>query len=167
MFRTVFMNIMYVTMTVFNEPTATSPAEAFKDNIDFFSTWIGRIGSFIAFIGAIKLAASIKSDDAKEQLGALMTMVAGFMIAVAVKDMNIFNIPATYTAQAANNEFKAIVSFVGKWTRRAGMAVMFFGSASLMLSVKTEDAGAKVLATRTITAGAVVAAVSAGISMFV
>lgn len=166
MFQILMRNMLSVTMSVFDEPSATTPAEAFKDNIAFFSTWIARIGSMIAFVGAVKLAISIKSDDAKEQFAALMTMVAGFMIAVAVRDMSIFNIPANYTAQAANNEFSSIVKFIGKWTRRAGAAVMMFGGVSLMLSVKDDNAGAKALATRTITAGATIAAISASIGIF-
>lgn len=166
MFQPLMVNLISVTMSVLDEPTASTPAEAFNDNIAFFSTWIARIGSMIAFVGAVKLAVSIKSDDAKEQFAALMTMVAGFMIAVAVRDMSIFNIPASYTAQAANNEFSSIVKFLGKWTRRAGAAVMMFGGVSLMLSVKDDNAGGKALATRTITAGATIAAISASIGIF-
>ena len=158
--------MLHILMNIVPDPPTGTPAEVFKDNIDFFAKWIGRIGSMIAFVGAVKLAVSIKSDDAKEQFTALMTMVAGFMIAVAVKDMSIFNIPKTYSEQAANNEFSAIVRFIGKWTRRAGAAVMLFGGASLMYSIKDDNAGAKALATRTITAGATIAAISASIGIF-
>lgn len=159
--------MFHTLMDILPTPPSGTPSEVFKSNIEFFATWIGRIGGLIAFIGAVKLAVSIKSEDAKEQFAALMTMVAGFMIIVAVNDMNIFNIPAKYDVDAANKEFHAIVSFIGKWTRRAGAAVALFGAVAMMFSIKDENAGAKVIASRTITAGAVIAGISLSISLFV
>lgn len=148
-------------------PNVSTPAEAFKDNIEFFAKWIGKIGGLIAFIGAVKLAVSVKSDDAKEQFTAVMTMVSGFMIAIAVGQMDLFNIPKTYTDAAATKEFQSIMLFIGKWTGRAGGAVTFFGLVALMLSVKDKNAGGKATATRTVTAGATIIAISASLHLFV
>ena len=159
--------MLYTLMDIFPTPPNGTPSEVFRDNIDFFSKWISRIGGIVAFIGAVKLAISVKSDDAKEQFTALMTMVAGFMIVSAVNNMTIFNIPSSYTDQAAEKEFQSIMTFVGRWTRRVGAAVLFFGAASLMFSIKEESAGAKALASRTITAGAVIVGISAMLAFFV
>ena len=161
MFHTLMMDILPTL------PNVSSPADALKDNIDFFFKLIGRIGGLIAFIGAVKLAVSVKSDDAKEQFTALMTMVSGFMIAIAVGQMNIFNIPKTYTDAAATKEFQSILSFIGKWTGRAGGVVTFLGLVALVMSIKDENAGGKATATRTITAGATIIAISASLHMFV
>lgn len=159
--------MFHTLMDILPTPPSGSPSEIFKNNIDFFALWIGRIGGLIAFIGAIKFALSVKSEDAKEQFTSLMTMVAGFMIIVAVNNMGIFKIPDKYDAKAANDEFHAIVSFIGKWTRRAGALVMMLGSVALMFSMKDENAGAKVIATRTITAGAVIVGIAVSISIFI
>ena len=70
---------------------AAAPNEAIKTGITFFSTWIARIGGIVAFIGAVKFALSVKSEDGKEQMTALLVMVSGFMIRAAIKEMNLFN----------------------------------------------------------------------------
>jgi len=36
MFQPLMVNLISVTMSVLNEPTASTPAEAFNDNIAFF-----------------------------------------------------------------------------------------------------------------------------------
>ena len=147
-------------------PTGT-PNELAADGITFFSTWIARIGGLVAFVGAIKLALSIKDDNAKEQMLAVLVMVSGFMIKSAVQDLSIFNIPQTYSEAAANTEFQSILSFIGKWTRRVGAFGMFMGAVMIGFSMKNHDAGQKVTALRTFSSGGIVVAVSAILSTFV
>lgn len=148
------------------DPPTGTPAELAKGGIEFFSLWIARIGGIIAFIGAIKFALSIKDDNAKEQLLAVLIMVSGFMIKAAVSDLNIFNIPAVYTQATADAEFESILRFIGKWTRRVGALGMFLGAIMFGISFKDEPA-AKLNGIKTLSAGAIVVAVSAILDTFV
>lgn len=151
---------------VLPEPPGGTPAEIAQNGIDFFSTWIARTGGLIAFIGAIKFALSIKSDDAKEQLQAVLIMVSGFMIVSAVRDLSIFDIPSSYSTTAANKEFSAILTFIGKWTRRVGALALFIGSLMFGFSVKDNNAGGKITSLKTVSAGSLAMAVSAVLPTF-
>lgn len=51
--------------------------------INFFITWLRRIGALVALVGAIMFALAIKNNDAEQKQNGLMTLVAGF-VAVAV-----------------------------------------------------------------------------------
>ncbi len=161
------INRFSVLLTILPVPPSGTPNELAKDGIEFFATWLIRLGGLIAFIGAIKLALSIKDDNAKEQLLAVLIMVSGFMIKAAVSDLNIFNIPAVYSEAAANAEFHAILGFIAKWIRRVGALGMFLGAIMLGLSAKSNDAGQKVTGLRTLSSGGIVVAVSTIISTFV
>lgn len=150
-------------------PAAPSgdPATLAQNGIAFFSTWISRIGGLVAFIGAVKFALSTKNDDAKEQLLSVLTMVAGFMIQAAVKDLSIFNIPSTFSDTAATTEFQSILKFIGKWIRRVGAFGMLIGAIMYGLSLKDKNASTKVTAVKTITAGGMVVAIASIIHIFV
>ena len=161
------LNHFSALLTILPVPPTGTPNELAKDGIAFFATWLIRIGGIIAFIGAVKLALSIKDDNAKEQLLAVLVMVSGFMIKAAVSDLNIFNIPAVYSEAAANAEFHAILGFIAKWIRRVGALGMFLGAVMLGLSAKSNDAGQKVNGLRTLSSGGIVVAVSTIIGTFV
>lgn len=160
-------NLLTLVANILPEPPTGSPAEIAKNGITFFETWISRTGGLIAFIGAIKLAMSLKTDDEKEQMQSVFIMVSGFMITAAVKDLSIFNIPEIYTKESANAEFNSIVSFIGKWARRVGAVGMFLGSISFGFAIKDNNATTKVNALRGIVAGAVVIAISGIVTTFV
>jgi hypothetical protein len=76
-------------------PSGTLP-ELTAGAIGFLSQWIGRSGGMVAFIGAVKLALSIKSEDAREQVQALLVMVSGFMIVAAVTNLDLFSFVRHY-----------------------------------------------------------------------
>ena len=60
------------------DASIVSPSDAVEHllmHIDF-ARWISRVGGLVAFIGAIKFALSIKSEDAREQLQAALIMVS-------------------------------------------------------------------------------------------
>lgn len=152
---------------VFTEPPSGTATEIAQKGVEFFSLWISRIGGLIAFIGAVKFALSVRSDDGKEQMIALLTMVSGFMIQAAVNDMDIFNIPSTYTVAASNAEFKSILKFIGGWVSRVGAVGSFVGAVMFALSIKDHNPGQKVLALKTFAAGAMVISISSMISQFV
>lgn len=90
-----------------------------------------------------------------------------FMIKAAVYNLDIFKIPATYSVQASNAEFQAILRFIGKWTRRVGAAGMLFGAVNIGLSLSSNDAAQKVIGLKSLSSGGVVVAVSAILSTFV
>lgn len=140
-------------------PTGT-PGELAQGAINFFSTWIGRVGGVIAIIGALKFALSIKSDDPKEQLQAVLIMVSGFMIQAAIS-AGLFNIPANYTDAAATIEFRSILKFIGKWIRRVGALGFSIGAISFGFAIKENNATTKVTGLKTMAAGATAMALSA------
>lgn len=155
--------------TILQEPTNyATPSMAATDALDFFSTWILRIGGIIAFIGALKFALSIKNDDSKETLQALLIMVSGFMIVSAMNDLSIFKIPTgAYTDAAATLEFQSIMKFIGKWARRVGAVGMFIGATMFGFSIKDNNAAAKVTSAKTMAAGAIAMSVSFLLPTFV
>lgn len=154
-------------MNILPDPPTGTPNELAQDGITFFSTWITRMGGMVAFVGAIKFALSVKSDDAKEQLQAVLTMISGFMIQAAVGNLDIFAMPAIYSQAAADAEFKAIMDFIGSWIGRVGALAAFIGAIMFGLSVRNNDAGQKVGALKTIAAGGITISVSAMLSSFV
>lgn len=148
-------------------PTGT-PAQIAQHGIDFFGLWIARIGGMIAFVGAIKFALGIHAEDAREQIKGVMTMISGFMIAAAVStSMHLFNIPAAYSDAAAETEFSTLMSFIGKWIRRAGAVVVLIGAIMFGLAAKDSNPGTKVTAMRTIAAGGIAASVAVILNTFV
>ena len=153
-------------LAILPTPPSGTPAEIAQTGLTFFSTWIARIGGLVAFIGAIKFALSIKNDEAKEQLEAILIMVSGFMIVSAIRNLSIFSIPSAYSDAAANTEFQAILSFISTWTRRVGAVGLLIGSAMFGFSVKDNNAGGKATSLKTISAGGMVMAVSAILPTF-
>lgn len=153
------MDILNV-LTILPVPPSGSPADIAQVGLNFFGTWIARIGSIVAFIGAIKFALSIKSDDAKEQLQSVLIMISGFMIVSAIRDLSVFNIPSVYSDANANTEFSSILSFIGKWTRRVGALGLFIGAVMFGLSIKDNNAVGKVNSLKTISAGGITMAIS-------
>lgn len=147
-------------------PTGT-PAEIMQSGIEFFEKWISRTGGLVAFAGAIKFAMAARSEDEKEIMQSVFVMVAGFMICEAVGNLDIFNIPATYSEAAANTEFTSITNFIGKWTRRVGALGLMVGAVQFGFAVKDNNATSKVIALKGLTAGAMVMAVSGLLSMFI
>lgn len=161
------MEMITVLANILPTPPVGPPNTLAQEGIEFFGLWISRIGGLVAFIGAIKFALSLKSDDSKEQLLAILTMVSGFMIRAAVMDLSIFNIPASYSVAAANAEFASIMNFIGDWTRRVGALGLFIGAIMFGFAIKDNNATSKVTALKTFVAGAVIAAVSVLLPTFV
>mgnify|MGYP004657621791 FL=1 len=160
---------MLYLLSILPTPPSGTPSEIVQTGLDFFSTWIARIGGIVAFIGAIKFALSIKSEDAKEQLQAVLVMISGFMIVSAIRNLSIFSIPNTGLISpdvAANLEFRSILSFIGKWTRRVGSLALLIGSLMFGFSVKDNNANGKVNSLKTISAGGITIAVSAILPTF-
>lgn len=66
---------------------ATGTDSAWQQVINFFITWIGRIGGVVAFVGAVMFALAIKNNDAEAKQSALLTMIAGF-VCIGVKGIS-------------------------------------------------------------------------------
>lgn len=58
--------------------------------IEFFATWIGRIGLIVGFIGAIMFALAIKNDDADAKTRGLMTLASGFVVFAVTQALDMF-----------------------------------------------------------------------------
>ena len=65
---------------------------AYKSTIEFFITWIRRIGMMVAFVGAIMFALAIKNNDAEQKQAGLITMIAGFIVAALCAASDMFNL---------------------------------------------------------------------------
>ena len=70
----------------------TGADAADQATINFFITWIRRVGWMVAFVGAIMFALAIKNHDAEQKQAGLLTMIAGFVVAALCLASNIFNL---------------------------------------------------------------------------
>lgn len=64
----------------------------FQTVIEFFITWIRRIGAVIAFVGGIMFALALKNNDAEQKQNGLLTLVAGFVAAALCTAVDMFDI---------------------------------------------------------------------------
>lgn len=141
-------------------PTVTTPSDLMHGAIAFFSTWIARIGGIVALIGMIKFALSIKNEDARESLTAILTAISGFII------MEYVTTTFNFSTTTADAEFQSLMVFCMKWIRRVGAMALLLGSVTFGLSVKDHSAANKIMGMKTIAAGGIVIATSALWRMF-
>ena len=59
----------------------TTGDTTFTSIVDFFGKWLGRAGLLVAFVGGIMFAFAVKNNDAEQKQNALLTLIAGFMVA--------------------------------------------------------------------------------------
>lgn len=64
----------------------------FQTVINFFVTWIRRVGALVAFVGAIMFALAIKNNDAEQKQNGLLTLVAGFVAAAVCTGVSMFDL---------------------------------------------------------------------------
>ena len=62
---------------------------AYKKVINFFITWLRRIGAMVALIGAIMFGLAIKNNDAEQKQAALITMVV-WAVCLGADMFNLF-----------------------------------------------------------------------------
>ena len=62
----------------------------FDSVVEFFATWIGRIGLVVGFVGAIMFGLAIKNDDADAKTRGLMTLAAGFVVFAVTQALDLF-----------------------------------------------------------------------------
>ena len=62
----------------------------FNKVIEFFATWIGRIGLVVGFVGAVMFALAIKNDDAEAKTRGLMTLASGFVVFAVTQALGLF-----------------------------------------------------------------------------
>ena len=74
--------------------TSNAGEEQFNTVIQFFATWIGRIGLVVGFIGAVMFGLAIKNDDADAKTRGLMTMASGFVVYAVTFALDMFGITA-------------------------------------------------------------------------
>ena len=70
--------------------SADAGYDQFWTVINFFATWIGRIGFVVGFIGAIMFALAIRNDDADAKTRGLMTLASGFIVFGVTKALDMF-----------------------------------------------------------------------------
>lgn len=158
-----FPQVLEFLSTILPDPPGGTPSQLAQNGINFFSLWIARIGGIVAFIGAIKFALSIKADDARDQLNAVLIMVSGFMIRAAVQNLGMFSLSAT----DANTIFSSVMTFISTWTRRVGALGALIGAIMFALAIKDENAATKINGLKTFAAGAICMSVSTILPLFV
>lgn len=70
----------------------TGAEAAYQSTIEFFITWIRRIGMMVAFVGAVMFGLAIKNNDADQKQSGLITMVAGFVVAALCAASSMFDL---------------------------------------------------------------------------
>lgn len=60
--------------------------------INFFITWIRRVGAVVAFVGAVMFALAIKNNDAEQKQSGLLTLVAGFVVVAICIAVDMFDL---------------------------------------------------------------------------
>jgi len=159
----IFMQHFTTFLGILPTPPSGSLQTISRGAIEFFTTWISRTGGIVAFIGAVKLALSIKNEDAKEQMQSVIIMISGFMIVAAVGNLNLFS----FGAGGAEAEFTAIMTFIATWVRRVGAIALFLGAIILGLAIKDKNAASKIVGLRTMAAGGMTTALSVALPQFV
>ena len=102
---------------MFPTSVPTNPQAAAAAGIAFFTAWIARVGGVVALIGMMKFALSVRNEDARESISALLTAVSGYIIMEYVSRAFTFS-----TGTTAIAEFNALMLYVTKWLRRVGSA---------------------------------------------
>lgn len=65
---------------------------AYTSVINFFITWLRRIGAAVALVGAIMFGLAIKNNDADQKQNGLLTMVAGFVVFAVCQAADMFDL---------------------------------------------------------------------------
>lgn len=89
------MTAMVLCTVVASATTPAAPASAdatYKTVIDFFVTWIRRLGALLVLIGAIMFGLSIKNDDPDRKQQGITTMIAGFVVVAICLAVNMFDL---------------------------------------------------------------------------
>ena len=95
-FHTMIIMWMLSSVTAFAEGESggaglgNEGVDQFNNVIDFFATWIGRIGLVVGFVGAIMFALAIKNDDAEAKTRGLMTLASGFVVFAVTQALDMF-----------------------------------------------------------------------------
>jgi hypothetical protein len=71
---------------------STEGDTAFNNIVNFFATWIGRIGLLVAFVGSIMFGLAIKNNDAEQKQNGLLTLASGFVVAALCKSLDLFGL---------------------------------------------------------------------------
>jgi hypothetical protein len=161
-----FINYLFSPLTILQTTPTGTPAEIAEHGIQFFDDWIQRVGGIVAFIGAIKLALAIRTEEITEKIQALGILISGFLIISAVTTLDIFTVMGGAGADA---EFEAIMNHIATWTTYLGCTVMLFGALNIAFAMRDLNSGAakKTIALLTFASGAIVIGVSQSLRLFV
>lgn len=69
-----------------------SADSTFQTVINFFITWLRRVGAVVALVGGIMFALAIKDNNADQKQTGLMTMIAGFAVVAICVGADMFDL---------------------------------------------------------------------------
>ena len=77
-----FPNLKMDEVAVPEQPAGSSydAEQGFSSIVDFFVTWIQKVGGLVALVGGIMFCLAIKNNDAEQKQSGLLTLVAGFAV---------------------------------------------------------------------------------------
>lgn len=85
-------NDMNVVMLAGEGSGSDAADSAYQKVINFFITWIRRIGAMVALVGAVMFGLAIKNNDADQKQNGLLTMVAGFVVFAICLAVDMFDL---------------------------------------------------------------------------
>lgn len=96
LFNTTIIMLMLSSITAFAESAGGSGGDqgtqAFDTVVQFFATWIGRVGLVVGFVGAVMFGLAIKNDDAEAKTRGLMTLASGFVVFAVTGMLQMFGV---------------------------------------------------------------------------
>lgn len=85
-----YMSALTIAAPIFADDV--DPDAMFNNTVNFFATWIGRIGLVVALVGAVMFGLAIKNDDADGKTRGLMTLVSGIVVFAVTKSLDLFGL---------------------------------------------------------------------------
>ncbi len=85
-------NVAVIMPNIYKLEGATSADSTYQTVIEFFITWLRRIGMFVALVGAVMFGLAIKDNNAEQKQTGLLTLVAGFVVAAVCTAADMFDL---------------------------------------------------------------------------
>lgn len=105
LFNTTIIMFMLSSIAAFAESEGGSGGDqgtqAFDTVVQFFATWIGRVGLVVGFVGAVMFGLAIKNDDAEAKTRGLMTLASGFVVFAVTGMLQMFGVGGSGSGSTA------------------------------------------------------------------
>lgn len=83
---------LVLTTTVYAASVTPDADQVWRNIVNFFATWIGRLGLLIAFIGAVQWALGRRNDDADAQSRGINFFASGVITIAITQSLHLFGL---------------------------------------------------------------------------